>query len=534
MFRRTIAAALPRLWLCLALPLLLGVAAAPSVFPPGILASGSSGVYAALNADGCCWLARRATLVVPAPARSYDTLLLTVEIPPYALASEPTAFDVRVAGAPPTHLCCFDAGQHELAVHLAHTPRKTRTLRVSIHPTTFFVPAERGLNSDTRELSVLLQRVELENSATGAQYLAGKAVAANGLGLNQVRLRVALIAIAFFAAVLLVRLRSAYGWALLLATAPFSLSVAAHGTTITLAKAVFIACTLAAIPLLREMRARGAFAPNAAIAAFLAFGLASTASALGAAIHHDAIRETLKIAEYLAIFLLAGAYYTLAPDERLLRRTLAWSTIIVAALAHESGEFFAIENPRFFARMKTALESAQQHLARKAKRSKNRAKARRIVSAIHRKNANKRRDFLHQHAAKLVASTDLIATESLSIKNMTRSAKGTVESPGHNVAQKAGLNREILATAPRAFLDMLAYKAEEAGIAYIEVPSRKVKPSQTCSGCGKQRKKALSERQHVCSCGLVLSRDRNGARVNLLWALAHTGREPTGCLAQSA
>jgi transposase len=40
--------------------------------------------------------------------------------------------------------------------------------------------------------------------------------------------------------------------------------------------------------------------------------------------------------------------------------------------------------------------------------------------------------------------------------------------------------------------------------------------------------------QHVCSCGLVLSRDQNAARVILLWALARTGREPTGCLAQSA
>ncbi|MHB8195896.1 MAG: zinc ribbon domain-containing protein, partial [Vulcanimicrobiaceae bacterium] len=61
-----------------------------------------------------------------------------------------------------------------------------------------------------------------------------------------------------------------------------------------------------------------------------------------------------------------------------------------------------------------------------------------------------------------------------------------------------------------------------------------VKPSQTCSACGRQRKKALSERQHVCVCGLVLSRDQNAARVNLLWALARTGREPAGCLAQFA
>jgi putative transposase len=213
---------------------------------------------------------------------------------------------------------------------------------------------------------------------------------------------------------------------------------------------------------------------------------------------------------------------------------LDWGVETFATLAHENGTFSSIQNPRFFARMKVALESAQQNLARKAKRSKNRAKARKRVAGIHRKTSNARRDFLHQRSAKLIAAVDLIATESLSIKNITRSAKGTLESPGRNVAQKAGLNREILATAPRAFLDMLAYKAAEAGIAFIEVPSRKVKPSQTCSDCGKQRKKALSERQHVCACGLVLTRDQNSARVNVLWALAHTGREPTGCLAQSA
>ncbi|HUY11487.1 MAG TPA: RNA-guided endonuclease TnpB family protein, partial [Candidatus Dormibacteraeota bacterium] len=174
---------------------------------------------------------------------------------------------------------------------------------------------------------------------------------------------------------------------------------------------------------------------------------------------------------------------------------LDWGVETFATLAHEDGTYSSVENPRFFGGMKAALESAQQNLARKAKRSKNRAKARKRVALIQRKTANRRHDFLHQKSAKVVASVDLIATESLSIKNMTRSAKGTVESPGRNVAQKAGLNREILATAPRAFLDILRYKAAEAGIAFIEVPSRKVKPSQTCSGCGIQRKKALSQRQ---------------------------------------
>ena len=36
--------------------------------------------------------------------------------------------------------------------------------------------------------------------------------------------------------------------------------------------------------------------------------------------------------------------------------------------------------------------------------------------------------------------------ENLKVKNMVASAKGTVENPGRNVRQKAGLNRVILDT----------------------------------------------------------------------------------------
>jgi len=35
----------------------------------------------------------------------------------------------------------------------------------------------------------------------------------------------------------------------------------------------------------------------------------------------------------------------------------------------------------------------------------------------------------------------VIRVENLNIKGMTRSARGTVEKPGRNVAQKTGLNR---------------------------------------------------------------------------------------------
>ncbi|HYX36906.1 MAG TPA: zinc ribbon domain-containing protein, partial [Oligoflexus sp.] len=58
---------------------------------------------------------------------------------------------------------------------------------------------------------------------------------------------------------------------------------------------------------------------------------------------------------------------------------------------------------------------------------------------------------------------------------------------------------------------------------------RKIKPSQSCSGCGFVQKKLLSERVHDCKeCKLILDRDLNAALVILNYALTGfvTGREP--------
>lgn len=119
-------------------------------------------------------------------------------------------------------------------------------------------------------------------------------------------------------------------------------------------------------------------------------------------------------------------------------------------------------------------------------------------------------------------------TEELRIANMTASAKGTVEEPGRNVRQKAGLNRAILDTAPAAFLAMLAYKAEEAGARIVVLNTRREAPSQTCPCCGHREKKDLKERRHDCArCGFSASRDE-AAALTMLGAGLHqiTGREP--------
>jgi putative transposase len=64
----------------------------------------------------------------------------------------------------------------------------------------------------------------------------------------------------------------------------------------------------------------------------------------------------------------------------------------------------------------------------------------------------------------------------------------------------------------------IKYKVEEGGGQFIEVPTKKVKPSQTCPKCGHQQPKTLDERIHQCSeCGYQQDRDVASAEVCLYW-----------------
>lgn len=176
-----------------------------------------------------------------------------------------------------------------------------------------------------------------------------------------------------------------------------------------------------------------------------------------------------------------------------------------------------VPHPRFLEKSLGDLEAAQKALSRKEKGSRNRLKAKAKVGRLHRQVANLRKDYLHKLTAELVGKSSLIATEKLSVKGMVEDDHA------------AALNRGILDAAPAAMLSMLRYKAEEAGIAYLEAPTRELRPSQRCPGCWKLcGKKPLWQRKHVCPyCGLECERDRAAALVCLQWALGQE-QTPTG------
>ena len=120
-----------------------------------------------------------------------------------------------------------------------------------------------------------------------------------------------------------------------------------------------------------------------------------------------------------------------------------------------------------------------------------------------------------QEAARLVdlalaRNVRAIVFEDLRLRNMTRSAGGSVESPGKNVRQKAGLNRSLLDAGLNQFLGQVRCRAESAGIRVVLVNPRGT--SIRCSGCGEDVPKALSVRTHRCGCGTTLDRDVNAAR----------------------
>ncbi|MCX7801513.1 MAG: transposase [Meiothermus ruber] len=166
-----------------------------------------------------------------------------------------------------------------------------------------------------------------------------------------------------------------------------------------------------------------------------------------------------------------------------------------------------VEAPRYYQKTQAKLARAQHSLSRRKRGSSRRKQAQRQVAKLHRKIANQRKDFHHKIARRLVNEYGTIVHEDLNILGMarTRLAKGVLD---------AGWGR---------FLQILAYKAEEAGRRVIKVDPKYT--SQDCPVCGHRERKPLWVREFRCSgCGGHFHRDV-AAAINIL-AKART--EPSG------
>ena len=154
----------------------------------------------------------------------------------------------------------------------------------------------------------------------------------------------------------------------------------------------------------------------------------------------------------------------------------------------------------------------QRALSRKEKFSSNWKKAQQEIAKLYQRIGNIRQDFINKVALDLSKKHAVIYREDLKIKNMTASAEGTVEEPGHNVAQKSGLNRAILDQAWGKFFQRLQWKCEQRGGIVIKVAPQYT--SRTCPVCRHESKEnRKSQASFKCvACGYQDNADIVGAR----------------------
>ena len=106
----------------------------------------------------------------------------------------------------------------------------------------------------------------------------------------------------------------------------------------------------------------------------------------------------------------------------------------------------------------------------------------------------------------------MVVIEDLKIANMSKSAKGTKESPGKNVKAKSGLNKSILDQGWYEFRRQLEYKQLWRGGQVLAVLAAYT--SQRCSCCGHtEAGNRKTQELFLCvSCGYQDHADINAAK----------------------
>ncbi|MCC2275829.1 transposase [Streptomyces sp. ET3-23] len=132
----------------------------------------------------------------------------------------------------------------------------------------------------------------------------------------------------------------------------------------------------------------------------------------------------------------------------------------------------------------------QQRLARQKKGSASRRRTVAAMGRIMRHVTDRRTDFCARTAHHIVQRNALVVLEDLRIRNMTASAKGTVDKPGRQVRQKAGLNRAILGKGWHRLELALTSAARHTGTQVV-----KVDPAYTSMSCHACRHTAPENRE---------------------------------------
>ena len=115
---------------------------------------------------------------------------------------------------------------------------------------------------------------------------------------------------------------------------------------------------------------------------------------------------------------------------------------VAVAAALSTGELLQV--PVLNVRERIRLRRLQRKLARARRGSNRRTRVRNAIARLRARETDRRKDWAEKASTDIARRFDVIRVEDLRVGAMTRSAKGTRDSPGRGVRAKAGLNRGIL------------------------------------------------------------------------------------------
>jgi len=172
----------------------------------------------------------------------------------------------------------------------------------------------------------------------------------------------------------------------------------------------------------------------------------------------------------------------------------------------------------------------QRRISRQLKTSNRRKKTKNKLAKICDKKRNINTNICHNISKRLVDSNQkVIVFENLKTKNMTRSAKGSKETPGKNVKQKAGLNREILNKSWHKIELFTTYKADRSNKIVFKVDPKHT--SQECASCGRIHSQNRKGNKFKCiniACNYEDHADNNAGKVikkRAIKLILHSGTE---------
>jgi putative transposase len=195
---------------------------------------------------------------------------------------------------------------------------------------------------------------------------------------------------------------------------------------------------------------------------------------------------------------------------------------VTVSAALSTGELLSA--PGLSAWERARLRRLERKLARTQRASGRRQRVKAAIARLRAHETDRRKDWAEKTSTRLAREFDVIRVENLNIAGMTRSVRGTAAEPGHNVAQKTGLNRGIMRSGWGLLVRRLADKApgrvEKVCPAYT---------SQRCSACGHVAAESRkSQALFACvACGFACNADVNAAR-NIAAGHAVTARGGDG------